>query len=94
MFIGTYVFAATKLEYAIFSNTDGMSKIYEKYEIERISLSTLTNIERDETYLMPVFMKGHIQDAPLSKVNTEQQSKPASHSRSTLSPPYTTLLCW
>ena len=49
MFIGTYVFAATKLEYAKFSNTEGMSKIYEKYEIERISLSTLTNIERDET---------------------------------------------
>ena len=30
---------------------------------------------------MPVFMKGHIQHAPLSKVNTEQQSKPASQKR-------------
>ena len=26
-------------------------------------------------------MKGHIQDAPLSKVNTEQQSNPASQKR-------------
>lgn len=54
MFIGTYIFAATKLDYAKFSDTEGMSKIYEKYEMEEISLSTLTNIERDETYLMPV----------------------------------------
>ena len=81
MFIGTYIFAATKVEYAKFSNTEGMSKIYEKYEIAKISLSTLTNIESDETYLMPVFMKGHIQHAPLSKVNTEQQSKPVSQKR-------------
>lgn len=81
LFIGTYIFAATKLEYAKFSNTEGMSKIYEKYEIAKISLSNLTNIQRDETYLMPVFMKGHIQHAPLSKVNTEQQSKPVSQKR-------------
>ena len=73
--------AATKLEYAKCSSTEGMRKIDEKYEIEKISLSTLKNIERDETYLMPVSMKGHIQYAPLSKVNTEQQSKPASQKR-------------
>lgn len=72
---------ATKLEYAKCSSTEGMRKIDEKYEIEKISLSTLKNIERDETYLMPVSMKGHIQYAPLSKVNTEQQSKPASQKR-------------
>lgn len=105
LFIGTYVFAATKLEYAKFSNTQGMSKIYEKYEIGRISPSTLTNIERYETYLMPVLWRVTFNMRLF--LRSSQSNKVSLHRRrgfwkrvhnisswSTLSLPHTTLPSW